>query len=386
LRILHLSHEGLPDWRIEKSAISASSRGHEVIFGGRTPINYNRKIFSKIYEISWTAKARLGIPFYWHSVKKQIEKIVREVKPDIVHAHNLFSAKMISEFELPFVYDDHEYWSTHSKLLTEMKNGKLIRESKMKQKNNFQNITLDLPKRIRRMLINYHAIRLWTNWEKELVSSSPTITVSDKIAEDLRVIGNTENVFVVPNFPMKFEVEGFEKPHFHSMLSSIYAGGDGHNKEKMPNRNIDSLTNMFNNSDIGKLTIIGWKEESSANVNYTGFLSRQSMYNEMFRHSIGLIPWKNHWSHTYVSPNKAYEYPHAGLFVMCTSSFKTIQATLKENCATFHDYGNLESQLHYFKDNLEELYKKRVKIFEFAQSNLLWEHNEENILRAYQLC
>ena len=116
-----MSHEGLPDWRVEKSAISASKLGHEVIFAGRkSPVSYDRKIFLKIYEVNWTAKARLGIPFYWRTVKKQIEKLIRDVKPDIVHAHNIFSAKMISEFGVPFVYDDHEYWSRSSRLLIEM--------------------------------------------------------------------------------------------------------------------------------------------------------------------------------------------------------------------------------------------------------------------------
>ena len=108
MRILHLSHESLPDWRVEKSAIMSSKLGHEVIFAGRKPSNdYSRKTFSKICEINWTAKARMGIPFYWHSVKRQVQRIIKQVNPDIVHAHNIFSAKMISELELPYVYDDH---------------------------------------------------------------------------------------------------------------------------------------------------------------------------------------------------------------------------------------------------------------------------------------
>jgi hypothetical protein len=81
LRILHFSNQGLPDWRIEKSAISASNLGHEVAFIGSNPINCDKSVFSEIYEINWTAKARLGIPFYWHSVKKQVEKVIKELKP-----------------------------------------------------------------------------------------------------------------------------------------------------------------------------------------------------------------------------------------------------------------------------------------------------------------
>ncbi len=35
MRILHLSDDGLPDWRVEKSALTAKKNGHEVFFGGR---------------------------------------------------------------------------------------------------------------------------------------------------------------------------------------------------------------------------------------------------------------------------------------------------------------------------------------------------------------
>jgi hypothetical protein len=43
------------------------------------------------------------------------------------------------------------------------------------------------------------------------------------------------------------------------------------------------------------------------------------------------------------------------------------------------------SHLDYFKDNLEELYRKRLKSFEFARANLLWENYEKNILYAYKI-
>jgi hypothetical protein len=110
------------------------------------------------------------------------------------------------------------------------------------------------------------------------------------------------------------------------------------------------------------------------------------MYGEMSKHSIGLIPWKKHWSHVFTSPNKPYEYAHAGLFVMCTSCLKPILENLKENCVTFEDYNDLVSQLEYFKENLDDLYNKRLKIFEFARNNLIWENYEKSIFRAYQLC
>jgi len=381
MRILHVSHESLPDWRIEKSAISAANSDNKVFFAGRVSNPYSRNTFSKIYKIGWTAKARLGLPFYWHSVKKQLKRVLNETKPDVIHAHNIFSAKMVSEFKIPFVYDDHEYWSRLSMLLREMVLKRRTSEDKSVE-NMFSQMTS-----VRRMAINAYAIRLWTSWEKEIVSSHPTITVSEQIAAEMRISYHTNNVFVVPNFPMYLEVKDFEKPRFHNSLSSVYAGGDGHNIDKYPNRNIDDLDNTFLQKDIGNLVIIGWNGTSSSNkISYTGFLPRQDMFHEMFNHSIGLIPWKQHWSHNFISPNKAYEYAHAGLVVACTYSFSVIKEILKEHCVIFEDYADMASKLIYFKENLDELYNKRLQIFGYARDNLIWEKNEKNIMEAYKKC
>jgi glycosyltransferase involved in cell wall biosynthesis len=386
MKILHVSHESLPDWRIEKSAISLNILGNEVFFAGRFSNSYARKTFSKIYKINWGAKARFGLPFYWRSVKKQLEEVLKETRPDVVHAHNIFSAKMVSEFGIPFVYDDHEFWSRLSMLLREMgiKKGTIVDES---DKSTFLKNMGNQLVRIRRNVINIYAIKLWTDWEREIVSSHPTITVSEPIAEQLRTNYHAKNVFVVPNFPMYSEVKDFEKPNFIDNLSSVYAGGDGHNIDKYPNRNIDDLDNVFLEKDIGNLTIIGWRDQSiSDKVRYTGFLSRQDMFREMFNHSVGLIPWRRHWTHDFVSPNKAYEYAHAGLVVACTSSLDVIKQILKEHCITFDDYEDMAKTLMYFRENLDELYNRRLKIFDHARENLIWEKNEKLITEAYKRC
>ncbi|MDQ5870444.1 MAG: glycosyltransferase, partial [Thermoproteota archaeon] len=225
MKILHLSHESLPDWRVEKSAITGARIGHEVLFAGRKiSENYDRNTFTKIYEMNWTAKARYGIPVYWRSVKKQFEKAIRDARPDVVHAHNIFSAKLVSEFGIPFVYDDHEYWSKSSEVLNEIEDQNS--ETYSLRNSKFIDYFMNKLKRTKRRYVNQKVIKLWTKWEKELVTSCPTITVSEKIAEELRLIGNTTNmVFVVPNFPLQSEVKDIKTPTRHIGLSSVYAGG-----------------------------------------------------------------------------------------------------------------------------------------------------------------
>jgi glycosyltransferase involved in cell wall biosynthesis len=382
MRVLHVSHESLPDWRIEKSAITAASMNNEVFFVGRVSNSYSRKTFSKIYEISWGAKARFGLPFYWHSVKKQLERVLKETRPDVVHAHNIFSAKMVSEFEIPFVYDDHEFWPIYVKRQSETPRQNQLRA---------QTFSRAWPRAILRKFVRdflaSRAIKLWTSWEKEIVSSHPTITVSEQIAEQLRTIYHAKKVFVVPNFPMYSEVKDFEKPHFIDNLSSVYAGVEARGDITPPHRKIDGFISTFLEKDIGNLVIIGWNDKSTSNkVKYSGFLSRQDMFREMFNHSIGLIPWKRHWTHDFLSPNKAYEYAHAGLAVACTSSLNVIKQILKGHCITFEDYEGMATKLMYFKENLDELYKRRLQIFNYARENLIWEKNEKFISEAYRSC
>ncbi|HZD36046.1 MAG TPA: glycosyltransferase [Nitrososphaeraceae archaeon] len=384
MKILHLSDRGLPDWRIEKAAITALKAGHEVLFGGgKRANNYDRKIFYKTYDITWSAQSRRGIPFYWYSVKKQVERMLREARPDLVHAHDIFAAKMISEFGIPFVYDNHEYWSEYSEILADAnRNASRNKKSRLPRK---------IVRRLTRKVLNSYTIRLWKKWERELVCANTTVTVSYEIAEKLRAMNASGNksagrIFVVPNFPLKSEFEGFETPQYHSKLSCVYAGLSGRTQITPAHTNIDGLAEAFLNNNIGDLTVIGWNNKSFKNVKYSGLLSRESMYKEMCTHSIGLIPWRKHWSHSYANPNKAYEYAHAGLFVLCTESLKPVVGTLKDNCTTFKDRSDMVSKLAYFRDNLDELFGKRLKIFDYARSNLIWEIYEENIIRAYQLC
>jgi hypothetical protein len=49
---------------------------------------------------------------------KKIKSVIMEIRPDIIHVHNILPAKIASEFYIPFVFDDHEYLSNHSRLFT----------------------------------------------------------------------------------------------------------------------------------------------------------------------------------------------------------------------------------------------------------------------------
>jgi hypothetical protein len=377
MRILHLSDDGLPDWRVEKSALSAKKKGYEVFFAGRLNSIAQSTVFSETYPINWTAAAMIGIPYYYRRLKKQIEKLVKQVRPDIVHSHNIGSAKISHHLGLPMVFDDHEYFRMLS----------LVNAENIKFQNGVQ-LTSGLKRTIQSMKLSFisrQSISNWTKWEKELVSSVPTITVSEQIAQELTMDRDGgKEIFVVPNFPMEAEASEFSEPKSHKFLSCVYAGGDSKQKQ-VTNRDISGLTNLFVDNDIGNLTIIGWEAESSEKFKATGFVARDKMFSEMSQNSTGLIPWKKHWSHPFLNPNKAYEYAHAGLFVMLNPDLTSVINALGDNCLTFEDYDDLASKLEYFKTNMDDLYEKRLKIFNYARTKLVWEKHDKKILDAYKL-
>ena len=95
------------------------------------------------------------------------------------------------------------------------------------------------------------------------------------------------------------------------------------------------------------------------------------------------MPWKKHWSHTYLNPNKAYDYAYAGLLIVCTSDLETIYTNLGGNCILVDDYSDLVEKLRYFSNNLQELNELRFKTFNYAKYNLIWEKYDYKIIDIY---
>ena len=134
-------------------------------------------------------------------------------------------------------------------------------------KHTFRQLISANLQRTKHSLLDFYLVQRWKNWEIHLLKSNiPLITVSDKISEELKAITNrTNRIFVVPNFPAEWEIKDFKSPSCHEYLSSIYAGVDSRSKGiTVPNRNIDGLAGLFDNHNIGNLTIIGWKEKTSS--------------------------------------------------------------------------------------------------------------------------
>jgi hypothetical protein len=114
--ILMVTHNKIPDARVEKESFVLRKAGHKVFLA--TPAVKEKKAekaFDKVFTYSHTYKHNHFFREAVNEVAQFYEKIILENNIDVVHAHNIFTAhiasKVVKKHKLKFIFDDHETWS-----------------------------------------------------------------------------------------------------------------------------------------------------------------------------------------------------------------------------------------------------------------------------------
>jgi len=354
MRVLHLSHKGLPDPRIEKAAITARKLGAETYFAGGdiSSLSYPMKVFDRTFKLPFGVKVNVGLRPWWNALKRNLEIVLKACKPDLIHAHDVIAAKLAIDSGVPTIYDDHEYWSMKSRY------------------------------RIGKITDVYRWI-VWTAWEKEVLrKATAIITISDEVAKRHSKVNR--RVFIVPNLPMAIEVKGLEKSAKRNRLSSVYIGSLTSPQPSF--RRVNGLIKLFLRNDIGDLIVIGDRRLRSLPPIYSvGFMRHDLLMKELAKHHIGILPFKKHPFHRFCNPNRPYEYACAGLVTLITSDIEPVKRMLGRFCKTFNDYEELLSLLRYYRDNLDEAIEEGLRTMKFAREKLIWERFEDRIFKAYKI-
>lgn len=326
MKILHTSHTGLPDPRIEKTAATMGKDGHELIFLGGRPIQeYGLPVFRETHHIPIVNFLKLALD---SSFKAKWLKKIDEIKPDVVHAHNIIAASMMLETDYPVIYDDHEYWSKGSYRFG--KRG-IIRKAAM--------IPFD---------------RKVPKWEEQILERYPVITVNENIARDHRRIA--KRVGVTKNFPILDEVKYLQNPEQRD--GNVYVGSDFNLREFVPHRNMTGLKDIIN-------------------FDILSGLKHSTMMDRLTHFRIGLTPWRHHPFHVYCEPNKHYEYLVAGLQVILTSSLAHPFPD-EPYVHSFESYSEIPGLL----EQIEIV--ESGKIMRHAQERYVWEKQEDVIKDMYK--
>ncbi|MDE1764147.1 MAG: glycosyltransferase [Thaumarchaeota archaeon] len=376
LKILHINDGDLDDPRIVNAGLTGKKAGFDEYFCGENlGHTFKTDVFTKLIWITIPSRARIakkslqGLAKYWkwypytqHAIELegQIKKVIDEIRPDIVHAHNIFVAHHVSNLGIPMVLDDHELYSLHIQAQNENAG-------------------------FRKKMITRIKHNLWGEWEEEIGHQHPVITVSGQIADSYKKF--CKNVFVLPNYPNKNAIRfDYFSEAIKGNVCSAYLGRD---LEQNPSavRNISGLQNVFSTDrNTGKLLRIGVSQPNTARIRSVGVLSMENAYKTLnWESQIGLLPWHKHWFHQYCSPNKVYEYAHCGLWLATIGDLKPVIDDFGKHCDRFNNYDEMTELLEHYNDNPEELNKKRQSALEYARENMIWEKHEQKILQAYKV-
>lgn len=326
MRILHTSHKGLPDQRIERAAFVAHSRGDTIHFLGlgetKSP---DLDVFETITMLRKVNNREVALD---KSIRAEWANAINSINPDLIHANDIIAAVFSRELGIPMVYDDHEYWSA--------------------QRVAYDSWPLLWKIRSRPFLT---AI---PRWENELVSKYVTITVSEGIAEEHRRL--SDRVFVLQNYCLKKEVENL--PINPNRKGIVYVGNDFRKKKFLPHRDLTGLKDYLDFDDI------------------TG-LSRHELYNQLTTYRFGLLPFRTINYHKYSNSAKLFDYLNCGLQVFLTQRLYQSHGELPFTIP-FNDY----SELPELVKNTPPVDPK--DIMEYAHKNLVWEAQQDKLFEAYQ--
>lgn len=364
MRVLHLSDSSLPDRRVERSSMSVKKSANICYFAGLNPkpSDMDRKLYDEIFHISWSPQVKLHLQPFWNGVKSEIIEIIKEVDPHLIHAHDVFAGKMCKEIGIPFVYDSHEFWSKEMPL-------KLVRRG-------LQILA------VKHMVAKSFGLNLWTSWQKEIVSETPTLTVSQRAVDSLKEFGGS--VYLLPNFPFYSEVEKIYFLEKEDDFSCAYIGNDFTVLTK--HRNIEHLQGLFLNSETGDLYVIGDRKfRSDGKIHSLGFLPYNEMLERLTSFHVGLLTWSPHPYHSYCLPNKVADYAHAGLITLLTSSLESATEILGDKGIVISDPSKLLGVLRGLYRKKDQIENTSREIVDFARKNLIWDKYEKNIFSAYKL-
>jgi len=301
--------------------------GHQIIFLGGKPTKYqNLGAFERVHYLP--LKNDFDVTFNPFMKRKWL-KVIDQLKPDVIHAHNPIVGHFLLDTDYPVIYDDHEYWS---KQIFKFKERKLPRG-----------------------IISQSQVYLVPKWEDKLLRRYPVITTTENAAIEHR--RKSRWVGVTRNVPMLQQIENL--PEAETRQGNVYTGNDFNRPYFLPHRDMSGLRKYI------RFDIISGE-------------THRIMMEKLMHYMVGLTPWKPHPWHPFSDANRNYEYMHAGLQVIVNNVMKKIFNT-DPFVHAFNNYEEIPSII----ENLDETDTSRI--MKYANQNYLWENQEDTIRKAYEI-
>lgn len=328
MKILHASHKGFPDQRIEREAYIAKAAGHKVEFLGMgnnaTP---QLDVFEGIVMLRSINNRQAALD---KNIRREWAEAIERIDPDIVHASDIIAARYTSLTGRPMVYDDHEYWSAQ----------RIIYESWPTWKR----------------IVIRPFLKVIPQWERELLENHVTVTVSEGIAKEHRRISS--HVFVLQNYCLSAEVQ--DLPVNPNREGAVYVGNDFLRKKFSRHRDMTGL-------------------RESIEFDALSGLARNELYLRLTTYHVGLLPFKANPYSRYANSAKTFDYLNCGLQVLMTEPLYCAHGELPYTYP-FHEYSEIPELLKNMKP------VDPAEIMAYANGSLIWESQQDTLFEAYEIC
>ncbi|MHA1364843.1 MAG: glycosyltransferase [Candidatus Heimdallarchaeota archaeon] len=371
-RILMFSHSYVPDIRIDKEVKALFEEGYEIYLicsakgKGQIP-----KYYKKVFFVPLTRMQKAFIPFSFRKPKKKYKEIIREISPNILHAHDIMAANIafkVKPKNTKFIYEDHEVWE-------------LIKKLELKERENILKIPLRiyqflavkyLTKRIMKKAdLNIVVQRHWIDfYKKRGIKENKIISIENFSSREM-----IEEALSEAKFVDEFIQNDSRKKLVHSSRSS--KPSDDYL------RNITAFAEAVNELENWVMVIFGPVDEKFEKLgvkflpprNVLEYLASCSKCDVMINPLV--INERIH----YCSPNRLYEATALGLRVFSPKA----QAFYEnfDDMLIWYDPKISNKEIVKILQNIDE-YPTKKEIQEYSKKYHNWDNEAIKLIESYK--
>ncbi len=367
-KILFITHSPLPDNRIDREAKSLTKNGHDVfiiypVVRGEVPKHYK-----KSFHLPITNRVISLLPLASRQYAKKVKDVVKEVKPDVIHAHDIVAAnitRLILNDE-KFVYDDHEVWEIYLRNRFKEAKGIVNKLKKwlfyIREKQVFPKVRKNLDLLI---VIN----DFWQSYYKKRNVKIDILTLENFASKELIDYVLKDKISVDGFF-----VEDKRNKIIHTTNMKI--------SSDVRLRNVVNIAEAVNELPNWVLVVFGPEDEKYKNQSVK-FLPRKPLDEFLASCSkcvlgTNLIATSNDW-YNYISSNRVFELTALGLNVISTR-VRTLIDKFGDNLIWVDENVSKEEIIKILKEI--DKYPLKEKMREISK-NFFWEIQEKNLIEAY---
>lgn len=373
-----LSHNDIPDARVEKESRALLAVGHKVFL---VVPNIHQESASKSFTKVITYNYNFKHYFYGLLIRETINfhlELIKKYNIDIIHAHNIICINiallLAKKTGLKLIYDDHETWSLWMKLRVKagLSYRKILRFVLYQRVKRIEKKAAKIANHI--IVTNRKCIDFYNSTysvDRQRISEIENIALEEEIEEALANESLVNSIFTTD--PRKKIVHVYRHPPKKNQKQYL--------QDQLINRDFSRIIEAQEKLDDWVLILIGKKnvELEKRGVIFIDHMLRVEYLANIAKADVGLNPLVINEKTSISSQNRIFEYAKLGVRIISTQT-----ELLKENFGDLIIWFNPDDSLEKIIDILKNIDKQptAIELKKFSEK-FNWEKEMKKILAVY---